>query len=249
MSRSNPHEGVQNPATRYFKWNGENGIIQYYDRDAKENVDVGSDFKFLLLDQLGTVRGWHDASQSGIWSNEVKDTRADVMIVKAFKGGELASGLYKDIKDRVNAQGGRFNASCYIAYKGDSGLSIGCLLLKGAALSAWMEFTKANRTDLLKKAVRIHGSTEGKKGRITFHAPVFKVVDTSEETNAAATALDIELQAFLSAYFKKNKKEQVAAPPAHVRDEDVMDDEDTITPRTAPTDYIAEAIDDSDIPF
>ena len=111
MSRSNPSENSNpNPAVRWFEWNGEKGLIRYYDKDAKQNVDVALPFTFLLLDQLGSVRGWHDASESGIYSNEVKDTRQDVLIVKAYKGGVLAEGIYKDIKDRVNNQGGQLVA-------------------------------------------------------------------------------------------------------------------------------------------
>lgn len=214
MSRSNPQEnGAPNPAVRWFEWNGEKGVVRYYDRDAKANVDVGSDFTFVLLDQLGSVRGWHDATESGIYSNEVKDTRQEVLVVKAFKGGVLAEGLYKDIKDRVNNLGGQFVANCYIAFRdGGSRLSIGSLRFKGAALGAWMEFCKAHRANLYKKAVRIHGFTEGKKGRIVFRVPVLALVDLSEQSNAEATVLDVTLQEFLAGYFQRTTRDQVEQP-------------------------------------
>lgn len=242
MSRSNPSEnGTPNPSTRWFEWNGEHGTIRYYDKDAKQNIDVALPFTFLLLDQLGSVRGWHDASESGIYSNEVKDTRQEVMVVKAFKGGVLAEGVYKDIKDRVNTLGGSFNANCYLAYKNDSGdLAIGCLRFKGAALGAWMEFGKANRSALTSKAIQIHTFTEGKKGRIVFRVPVFKAVDVSAETNDIAVALDIELQAFLKSYLKRTKREQVEAPAHHVSDEDMGG---------GSPDVDAPALTDDDIPF
>ena len=246
MSRSNPSEnGTPNPATRWFEWNGENGVVRYYDKDAKQQVEVGSDFTFLLLDQLGTVGGWHDASDSGIYANEVKDTRQDVLVVKAFKGGVLAEGLYKDIKDRVNSAGGQFVANCYIAFKnGGDKLAIGSLKFKGAALSAWMDFTKEHRAALFTKAIRIHGFTEGKKGRIVFRVPVLELKEISDETNAAATALDLELQAFLKTYFKRTKRDQVENGPAHVRDEDIGRSD--VPPNEPPSSY---PIDDSDIPF
>lgn len=225
MSRSNPTENSNpNPATRWFEWNGEHGVVRYYDKDAKKNVDVGSDFTFILLDQLGSVRGWHDASDSGIYSNEVKDTRQEAMVVKAFKGGTLAEGIYKDIKDRVNNAGGQFVANCYIAFKnGGTALAIGSLRLKGAALGTWMEFSKAHRAELYKKAIRIHGFTEGKKGRIVFRMPVLSLADISPATDAQAIALDQALQEFLDCYFKRTKREQVEdhddaadpAPPDH----------------------------------
>ena len=247
MSRSNPQENsTPNPATRWFEWNGEHGVVRYYDKEVKKNIDVGSDFTFVLLDQLGSVRGWHDASQSGIYSNEVKDTRQDVLVVKAFKGGPLAEGFYKDIKDRVNAVGGQFNANCYIAFRnGDGALTIGSLRFKGAALGAWMEFCKAHRSDLYKKAIRIHGFTEGKKGRIVFRVPVLTLVELSPASNEAATALDVTLQEFLAGYLKRTKRDQAeTTAPTHLRDED-MDYEE-------PPDYDEppiSTIDESDIPW
>lgn len=213
MSRSNPTENsTPNPATRWFEWNGEHGVVRYYDKEAKKNVDVGTTFQFILLDQLGSVRGWHDATESGIYSNEVKDTRQDVLVVRSFKGGTLIEGIYKDIKDRVNSIGGQFVANCYIAYKnGGAGLQLGSMRFKGAALGAWMEFCKTHRADLYKKAIKINGYTEGKKGRIVFRMPVLSSVDLSPESDKAAIALDAMLQEFLKSYFKRTKRDQVDA--------------------------------------
>jgi hypothetical protein len=231
MSRSNQTENAPNPAAKFFEWNGEKGTVRYYDKDAKTNVDVPLPFTFLLLDELGSVRGWHDASSSGIYSNEVRDTRQDVLIVKAFKGGTLAEGLYKDIKAEVGIAGGQFVANCYIAFKQNDELVIGSLRFKGAALGAWMEFRKANRSQLYKKAVEIHGYTEGKKGRVIFRVPEMRLKEMTAETNNIALGLDQELQAFLSGYLKRTKVDQVDSVPAHhVRDEDMSggaDDERT----------------------
>lgn len=210
MSRSRPNEnGAPNPAIRWFEWNGESGAIRYYDKDAKANINVPLPFTFMLLDQLGSVRGWHEASQSGIYSNEVKDTRQDVLVVKAFKAGTLAEGHYRSIKDRVNALGGAFVANCYIAFKSfDGTLVIGSLRFKGAALGTWMEFSKRHRAELYQKAITISGFTEGKKGRIVYRMPTFQIAALSDETQAAATALDDTLQTFLDSYLSKNKQDQ-----------------------------------------
>lgn len=243
MSRSNPNEnGLPNPSTRWFEWNSETGVVFYYDKDAKQKVDVGSDFTFILLDQLGCVRGWHEASKSGIYSNEVKDTRQEVLVVKSFKGGPIAQGIYKDIKDRVNTEGGRFNANCYIGFKnGSDTLKLGSIRFKGAALGAWMEFAKQHRAELYKQAVRIKGAVEGKKGRVTFLMPAFTIVPLSEDTNKQATELDKGLQEFLALYLKRTKAEQVdhVASAHHVSDEEIAADEDRFGP----------PITEDDIPF
>lgn len=220
MSRSNPNDHLSNPSKRWFEWNGEHGAIRYYDKEKKQDVEVAKPFTFLLLDQLGTVQGWHDASNSGIYANEVKDTRQERLIVKAFKGGVLAEGLYRDIKDRVNSVGGQFVTNSYIAFKnGGDGLVIGSMRFKGAALHAWSEFTRAHRNEIWNKAITIDGSTEGKKGRITFYTPTFKLSDPSAETNKIAADLDKELQRFLAAYFTRTTKDRVAEPPPHDPDE------------------------------
>jgi hypothetical protein len=243
VSRSNPSEHLSNPSTRWFEWNGEAGLIRYYDKDKKENVDVPLPFTFLLLDQLGSVRGWHDASGSGIYSNEVKDTTKEPLVVKAFKGGTIAEGLYREIKDRCNTAGGSFNANCYLAFKDGDSLEIGCLRFKGAALGAWMDFSREHRGDLYKIAIKIDDFTEGKKGRIVFRVPAFKALPVSDQTNADAEMLDEELQTFLSSYLTRNTRDQaVESAPRHVSDEDMAEEGTSY-------DHVPPAVTDDDIPF
>lgn len=225
MSRSNPTEGSANPSRRWFEYAGgsDGGFVRYYDKDTKENVNVDGPFQFILLDQLSVVKGWHDASDSGIYSNEVRDTKQEAMVVKAFKGGVLAEGFYRDIRDRIGAMGGHYVASCYIAFKGDDGaLQIGNIGFKGAVLNAWVEFQKAaGRKDgpdgkkvpaYYADAVKMDGYVEGKKGSVTYRVPKFSLAPISEQSNAAAIKLDQELQGFLADYLKRPKAE--AAAPA-----------------------------------
>ena len=218
MSRSNPNLNAPHPAVRWFEWNGEAGTVRYFDKDAKKYVGVPLPFSYLLLDELAGVRGWHDASKSGIYSNEVRDTTKDVLLVKAFKGGMLAEGLYRGLKDRINALGGQFVSNCYIASKLNSNelSSIASMRFKGAALGAWMEFRKAHRGALYEKAIQITGYIEGKKGRIVFRAPTFDLKDVSADSNAQALALDRELQVWLDGDLKRKTRDQADASPDEV---------------------------------
>ena len=236
MSRSQPDQHQTNPATRWYEWDGENGALRYYDKPSKTNIGVKLPFTFLLLDQLGSVRGWDDASQSGIYSNEVKDTRAEPMLVKSFKGGIVAEGIYKDIKATVNAAGGKFHACLYIAAKIDGELTLAALRFKGAGLMGWMEFSKAHRAELYSKAVVVAGYTEGRKGKVVFRTPTFKLVDVTSETDAQAKGIDAVLQTYLAGYLKRNTVERVA----HVRDEDIL---------PPPSDEDAPPLTDDDINF
>lgn len=219
MSRSNPTDGVRNPATRWFTWagGGDQGYVEWYDKEAKVNRKVEGAFTFLLLDELSTVKGWHEPSESGIYANEVRDLRQETLVVKSFKGGELAAGLYADIRDKIVAKGGHYHGSAYIAYKDGDELKIGNFGLKGAALSAWMEFKKkaevkkgANGKPLkayFVDAVTITGFADGKKGGTKFRTPVFGFKAVGEATNQQAVALDVELQAFFADYLKRPKTE------------------------------------------
>jgi hypothetical protein len=224
MSRSNPTEGGRNPATRWFEWAGgkDGGFVRWYDKEAKVSIKVDGAFTFLLLDELSTVKGWHEPSESAIYANEVRDTRQEVLVVRSFKGGEIASGVYQHIKDRIAAKGGHYVASLYLAYKDGGSLRLGNLSLKGAAAGAWMEF---KRNAQVKKdasgksvrsyyvdAVKVSGFTDAKKGGTAYRVPIFKLTEVSPATNDEAGALDLELQAYLADYLRRTKEE--AAKPA-----------------------------------
>lgn len=245
MSRSNPSEHLSNPATRWFEWNGSKGNLRYYDKDKKQKVDVALPFTFLLLDQLATVRGFHKSSKSGIFANEVKDTTKDPLVVKSFKGGSIAEGLYREIKDKVKSAGGSYTANCYIAYKAEDGeLQLAVIGFRRASLGGWMDFTKDHRGDLYKGAIKIDGFTEGQNGNVVFRVPTFKLVPVSDETNEDAAALDEELQDFLSTYLGRNRRD-AAESARHVSDEEMSADDDS--------DYQPEQsyapVTDDDIPF
>lgn len=255
MSRSNPTETSSNPCARWFEWAGgsDGGVIRYYDKEVGKSITVGEKFAFMLLDELATVKGWHDQSDSGIYSNEVRDTRQDVLVVKSFKGGELASGLYAQIRDRVGNLGGHFHASCYIAYKDGESYKLGNLGFKGAALMAWMEFKKKSgrkdsRTAYYVDAIRINGHDEGTKGRVVFRTPRFALSPVSEEANAKALALDKELQSFLSEYLKRARVDQADTSKATTTPEREADRTERVNAELADAGGGAD-IDDSDIPF
>lgn len=221
MSRSNPSLNAVHPCQRWHEWNGEKGSIRYYDKEADKgdgtkgkNIEVASPFTFLVLDKLATIKGWHDASDSGIYSNEVRDTTREPFVVKTFGSGPIATGFYREIKDRVGAIGGYFCTNLYVGYKTVNGLAMGSLNLHGAALNAWVEFEKKNRAQIDNMAITITGFGEGKKGKIVYRYPVFSIKEVSAQTNEQAIALDRELQKYLEGYFKKSVRETAPIDPA-----------------------------------
>lgn len=223
MSRSNPSSNSPHPCGRWFNWVGDKGHLRFYDRAEGINVDVALPFRFLLLDQLAAVKGWHDQSDSGIFSNEVRSTKQDELRVKSFKGGELATGLYAAIREQVVSLGGHFVASLYIAYESDDGdLTIGNLQLKGSQLRAWSEFSKQHRKELLSKAIVINGFGEGKKGKVVYRFPKFDIADPTDSESQQALGLDQLLQEYLGTYLSRPKEkpkadEQLGEAPTSTR--------------------------------
>lgn len=209
--RTNPNLQSPNPATRWFQWDGQEGHLKYYDKESETTIPVELPFEFILLDRLAVVKGWHDASESGITSNEVRRINDEPLTVRAFKMKEpIAAGLYSDIKDRVKAAGGKFNTNLYIAFTGELGeLEIGSLMLHGSAMSAWFNFEneKGNKKDLYTLGIKIGAFTEGKKGSIKFRVPIFEFVTIPPEAEQKAEELQKEITAYLSRYLNKKSDE------------------------------------------
>ena len=121
MSRRtlNQSEGNSNPATLFLEWKSNDKCFAYYDKTLKEKVNLELPLKIQFLEHFHSVKGWHDASQSGIYSNEVKFISKEPLDVKSFKGGPIAKGFYKEIKGTVNASGGKYHRSIYAIIDGE----------------------------------------------------------------------------------------------------------------------------------
>ncbi len=201
MSLSNNSE-LTTPCTRFFEWSSSEKTVKWYSKETKENVLVKLPFSFIVLDDgLSTVKGFSDADGGGIWSNEIRDTRTDVLTVRT-KRGVKAQGLYQDVKHSV--EGSRYCRSVYIAYKNDAGeLVIGNIQMQGAANGEYIEFRKANK--VYGVGLQITGCEERKKGATKFYAPIFATVEVSPEAIETATQLDRELQEYLKAYLGREQ--------------------------------------------
>lgn len=191
-----------NPATKFLNWKSNDQQFSYYDKEIKENVAVPLPFKFLVLDELHTISGWNDATSSGIYSNEVKYISKEIMTVKPFKGNEIAKGLYKEIKERVQAAGGHYVKSIYIMLVDGT---LANIQLKGSAVQAWGDFTQKSRARLSDEWVEVSSAKEGKKGAVKFYVPEFKYINslTAKESGHADLVFNV-LEAYLKAYLVKD---------------------------------------------
>lgn len=247
MSRSNPNANnlSPNPSTRWFEWRGSDGHFRWYDKDEEKNIVVKAPFRFILLDRTATVRGYNKKAKTGLYSNEVRDTRSERLSVKFFTGGKVAEGFWQDIKDTVTAKSGKFATNAYIAYKDGKELKIGCIQFSGCSLGPWFEFEKEHRKTLFEKAISVKTFTEEENGGIEFKAPVFELVEVDEKTNKEAIALDAQLQAYFSEYFKRNLNER--PHPAEGSQASAPDDQQGDPSDPDPQDD--PPVDDNDVPF
>ena len=194
---------MSNPSTKFLDWKSNDKCFEYYDKEKQEKVSVPLPFKFLVLDELHTIKGWNDASSSGIFSNEVKFISKEVMTVKPFKGNEIAKGLYKDIKEKIVAAGGHYVKSIYIMLEDGS---LANLQLKGSAVQKWGEFTQKTRNRLPDEWVQVTKAIEGKKGAVKFFTPDFSFERSISDAEAvqADEAFNI-LETYLKAYLVKDE--------------------------------------------
>lgn len=223
MSTSNRRQAFAqpqtNPATKFIEWKSNDKCFNYYDKEAQKNVEIPLPFKFLVLDELHTIKGWNDASSSNIYSNEVKFISKEVMTVKPFKGNEIAKGYYKDIKDKVVAAGGHYTKSIYVMLEDGSLANIS---LKGSGVQKWGDFTQKTRNRLADEWVTVTKADDGKKGAVKFSTPSFSFANSisDEEANMADEAFNI-LESYLKTYLAK-------AEPAIVEEDESDDWEPTI---------------------
>jgi hypothetical protein len=210
-----------NPATKFIEWKSNDKAFEYYDKEAQKKVAIPLPFKFLVLDELHTVKGWNDATSSSIYSNEVKFISKEIMTVKPFKGNEIAKGLYKDIKEKIVASGGHYTKSIYVMLE-DGSLSN--LQLKGSSVQAWGEFTQKSRTRLPEEWVIVKTAKDGKKGAVKFSMPDFTFERTlSDSENEQADSCFDTLEAYLKAYLVKSEP-AVEQEFSNDETEDLQDD-------------------------
>lgn len=209
--------GSSNPAKRFLEWDSNAGGFKFYDKEKGANIPVKIPFKFVVLKTLHTVKGWHGKSESGIYSNEIPDMN-HILNVKSFKGGHIASGLYRDIKDKL--QGGVYFKSIYVML-GDG--SIANISLKGASCAAWGDFTKKSSARLPDEWVAVTGATEQRNGSVKYTIPAFEFKGSlkAEEGDMADQAYE-QLKAYFSDYLSRKPEDSAPSADELLQEEDAV---------------------------
>lgn len=213
-----PEKKSANPTSKFLEWKSDNKCFQFYDKENKQNVPVKLPLTFLVLEEFHTVKGFNDADQTGIYSNEVLQIGTDEMEVRTFKSGRLiAKGLYKDIKGNVNAAGGNYHKSIYAVTKEGELIN---LSFKGACVAKWSQLTEKGAWKRLQDEwVTIEDAEDHQKGRVKYSTPNFKFntsISTSEYDMIKTKAT--ELEEYLKGYFNNNVEPTEEVEPVGLDD-------------------------------
>lgn len=177
----NTSEGKSsNPATKFLQWKSNDKCFAYYDKEKGENVQIPLPFKFQFLEHFSTIKGWNDATETGIYSNEIMFTSKEELDVKTFKGVEIAKGLYKDIRSKVRDAGGKYHRSVYVLNEYGNIVNI---QMKGAVVSAYSVFMdgdsktgiKGHKHLIENNWIVVNKFQELKKGATKYSVPIFEV--------------------------------------------------------------------------
>lgn len=198
MSRTKEREGNKNPAKKFFSLSGTTGKFGYWDKLREGTVTLKYPIRFIVLDVLTTIKGFHSGKNAGIYSNEIHNQSIENLKVKVFGHGELATGLYADIKDKIKGVGGKFANSVYVMMINNNEPELVNFQFYGASLSAFFDFKK--ETDIYKNSINIIDVEPAKKGATNYFIPIFEAGDITIEESKLADLMDIDLQKYLDKY-------------------------------------------------
>lgn len=234
MSLSNPNADTvtPNPANRFYEWGGKKGNFQYYDKELKQKVEIPLPFTFIPLDILVTLKGYNKKKDKGFWSNEIRNTKTDKIVIRSSDGIEK-EGLYADLKDFMELNKINYVQSVYIAYKNDKeALTLGNIQIKTSSLTPWIEYTKKNKPIGL--AVSVASFSKEQTGDVKFVSPIYKGAILKDKTKEEAIELDKQLQEYLNTYLAKNASAPTQPPTTSTNEpaktqtsNEKMDEEDT----------------------
>lgn len=222
MSLSKP--ALKSPVKKFIEFKGDEGVFQYWDKENKKNVKLEAPIKFIVLDELNTIKGYSEKHKAGIFSNEVHNLKTQILNVRVFKANISVIGFYLDIKDKIGAMGGKFCKSIYAALIVGDDLELVNFQLTGAAFKSWVDKV----IDVNNNAVMFSSTTDAKKGKVEYKIPNFTAEPIAPELLQKAIKMDEALQEFLKKKKLNEIQSKVDEEAAQEHPEDlVQDDKET----------------------
>ena len=206
-----PEQKSTNPTSKFMEWKSNNKSFSFYNKELKQNEEVKLPLTFLVLEEYHTIKGFSDADQTGIYSNEILQISAEEFEVRTFKGRVIAKGSYSDIKGSVHAAGGNYHKSIYAVTKEGDLINIS---FNGAAVSKWSQFTeKGMWKRLTNEWVTIEDAEDHKKGMVAYSTPNFKFnTSLTDYEFKIVEARANELEFYMDGYLAKDEPAKVEEP-------------------------------------
>jgi uncharacterized protein GlcG (DUF336 family) len=207
MSLSEPK--LSNPSTKFIEFKGDTGEFFYYDKATEQRVQLQMPIYFIVLDELSSIKGFNKQLKAGIYSNEVRYLKEEVLNVRTFTGGMKIVGKYQDIKDAALREGGKYCKSVYAALVTKDGVELVNFQMHGASFSGASDDKKCasgwinKKVNTEKYGIVVKETEQGKVGAVSFQAPVFEqgwLLTDKHDTYMKAVELDKELQKYLKTY-------------------------------------------------
>lgn len=184
----------RDPKTKETKVERETGWY-YFDKSLNDgegdNVKVDMPISFIWLETASSIMGFNEKLKKSVWSNEVLDTKSQVLTVRVDKDVE-AEGLYQAIKDEVKGIGGKFCSAVYaLVDVADGEKEVWRFLMSGSSNSAWISFNKRvkNKTH---KIVCFDTLVKYTPAGTSYEEPVFKYMPLTEAESIEADSVYIE---------------------------------------------------------
>lgn len=256
------HNKAQTPAKVYHKWSGGvkekvplpdggeavklRGELSHWDSVTQEKVVSDLPFKFSVLEQTRRISGFNPGANgvnTRFYSNEGVDYE-DVLKVYRKEGDNPAEvvceGPYAEIKPNL-PQGARLATVLY-GYNPQTE-QIEVITLQGASLSAFIEFSKANK--IYTGYITIEEGEKKTNGSVEYVPPVFKMAENYTDADMdLLRGKSHEIKEYLEDVKKRNGGHETVESLAQtlVAEESVQKEESQI-------DLSDDTIDFSGLPF
>lgn len=218
MSRWEETEKVASPVLHYIDVKSTKKQFSYWDKEAQERKEFTFSKPFTILKVGISVGG------IGLFSNEIENAGKEILYVRRSQGGLVTKGLWNDIKQDVENEGGKFQKSITISYDG----KILALTLQGETMFAFGKVLEGLIKH--KNKVEFTGEWEEKKSKgKVYYIPVFsksEAINPDEFTLLKEQAKKVE-EYFASRTMQSAEEAQVEVAEKE-KDEELMfsDEED-----------------------
>jgi hypothetical protein len=180
------------PAKFLITWSSNDKCFTFYDKELKKDVLVPLPFKFIWLKSMVRIGGFNKKRQSGITSNDVSpyELKKEELEVVSYKGGVIAKGFYKDIKDTISNAGSKYGTLTYAVLRNGDLANVWFL---GAAQGSWYDFNKENFDMLTSNYVVIKSFKEEISGTTVYYTPIIELGDviSSDDEKTADAAYEV----------------------------------------------------------